>query len=196
MLFRAPVFVAALHGLLSLATPAWASIDLFGGDHRVRAPQIAAAPSDAVSYHVVFAARPSSTFGHSFIDVGAIAPGGRRHRTVVFGFYPAAGADDAISVLVGTRGEVGYTSLDIHRPTVAFRFPISEAKHRKLQGWTRHVQETWRHFDLVRRNCNHLVGHVARSLGLTVPADSAQSPEAFVRELEGLNAQRAGRSSR
>lgn len=67
-------------------------------------------------------------------------------------------------------------------------------EHRKLQRWTRQVQETWRHFDLVRRNCNHLVAHVARSLGLAVPTDAAQSPEAFVRALEELNADRADRA--
>jgi hypothetical protein len=193
---RALLLVFTLQALLLLAASAQASIDLFGGDHRVRAPQFAAAPADAVSYHVVFAARPSSAFGHSFIDVGAMSARGHQHRTVVFGFYPAAGSDDVLSVLAGTLGEVGYTSFDVHRPTAAFRLEISEAQHRKLQRWTRQVRDTWRHFNLVRRNCNHLVGHVARSLGLVVPADATQPPEAFIRELKDLNARRAGRDSR
>ena len=196
MRYHVLVGPAVAYVLLSSAAPAQASNDLFGNDQRVRVPQIATAAADSVADHVVFAARPSSTFGHSYVVVGATTARGYRHRTVILGFYPATGADDVLSVLAGTWGGVGNTSLDIRPPTVAFRLAISQAERRKLQRWTRQMRVSWRHFDLVRRNRNHLVGRVARSMGLVVRADGAQSPEAFVRALDALNAERAGRIAR
>ena len=173
-------------------TAAAASVDLVGGQDRVQAPRIVDASAAVAAHFVEFAARSSTTFGHSYVQIGTIGSSGVSRRSVVFGFYPRTGADDALSVLSGTPGAIGFTRRDLaEAPSVRYRVTITAPDHHRLIGAVGHWRQTWRHFDLVRRNCNHLTGHVARGLGLAVPADAAQSPEAFVRELEALNDGRA-----
>jgi len=152
-------------------------------ESRVAAHRAAGAGRD---YYIEFLARPSQYFGHSYVRLGRIDGSGKAHAGVTAGYYPV-NADAAF----GGPSLVTATRDDLHaKPSVRYRVAVSGRTYRKTSAMIARLPLTWRRYDLVSRNCNHLVGAIAGKIGLSVPGDYADVPESYVRALHAANAGR------
>ena len=143
-------------------------------------------------YYVDFLARPTQYFGHSYIQIGSVDRDGRGHPAATVGFYPKT-----VKTVFNAPGFVGATARDLKaKPSVRYRVAVSERTYRKTAAMFGALPRAWRRYDLVGRNCNHMVGHVAGRLGLAVPGEPSDLPESYVRAMQAANGGRSRASWR
>lgn len=146
----------------------------------------------ASGYYVEFLARPSQYFGHSYVQVGRIDRAATARTTATVGFYPKS-----VKSVFDAPGTVTATPSDLRAtPSVRYRVAVSERTFRKTVALVNKLPDTWQRYDLVGRNCNHLVGRIARQIGLGDPGGYADLPENYVRSMRAANGGRTRASWR
>jgi hypothetical protein len=154
-------------------------------------PRIMAVAADATSFYLEFRARNEvGGFGHAYVTLGSVDAGGEGHETVVVGFMPKSAEDDYWSKFgLPVMGFVGVTRSDLQRrPDARFRVALDKATYYRIVRKIRSLRNTWRHYELIVRNCNSFVSEIASSVGLRTPMIAAQYPVHYVTELRALNA--------
>ena len=147
-----------------------------------------AANPPAPHYFVEFLARPSQAFGHSFVRLGVIDEQSRERTTKIAGFYPV---DKTGQNVFNAPGIVTSRPADkASQSTAKYRVLVSENSYLSAMKEAQKIKKTWVRYDLVGHNCNHLVGAIARNLGLAAPSDYADLPENYVHALQARNAGR------
>jgi hypothetical protein len=136
-------------------------------------------------YFVEFLARPTQAFGHSFVRFGVTDKAGHDSTTSTLGFYPV---DKTGNAVFDTPGVISHRKRDLaSQSTVKYRLLVSKSSYLKTLRTTQLMEKSWVRYDLIGHNCNHLVGQIARVLGLNDPGEYADTPENYVRALKGQN---------
>jgi hypothetical protein len=160
-----------------------AALSLASGNAQARPRLEPAAMAQTPAYLIEFAARPTQAFGHSYVRLVSVGRDGREHVDETAGFYPASAKQ-----VFDTRGIVTATKADLtSRPSVSYRVAVSAKTYAAASSYVRRLSQTWKRYDLTGQNCNHMIGDVARTVGLTSPGDYDDLPENYVRSLRAQN---------
>jgi hypothetical protein len=160
------------------------------GHERIRPPFVTQVVGEAQLFYIEFRARDAKDgFGHSYVTLGAFDARGRRQQTVILGFNTKTADDDYWSLFaVPVTGVVGVTRADlVQQPDVYFRVSLSKSKYDRVVRGIPRLQRDWTMYQLLARNCNSFVGHVAQAIDLSTPLLTAQFPTRYVLELKALN---------
>ena len=153
--------------------------------HREASPQKDATNELAGPYFVEFMARPTKAFGHSFVSLGFAGKSHQYKTTKTLGFYPT---DTAGHAIFDSPGVVTHRKLDrASLSTVRYRVLVSQSSYLKAMHATKLMERSWVRYDLIDNNCNHMIGQIARELGLKDPGEYADTPENYVRAMKAIN---------
>jgi hypothetical protein len=152
---------------------------------QVQAGLRSAVTKSSSDYFVEFLARPTGAFGHSFVRLGMTDKTGHVTTTNTLGFYPV---DKTGNAVFDAPGVLTHRKLDLaSQSTVKYRVLVIKSSYLKTLRATELMKKAWVRYDLIGHNCNHLVGQIARGLGLNDPAEYADTPENYVRALKAQN---------
>jgi hypothetical protein len=169
----------------------WSSSELSARPQARHADRAGASKAEArtaaksSTHFVEFLARPSQYFGHSYVQIGTIGANGKARANRTVGFYPAGNYTKDV---FGVRGSVTATAPDLRSVSTArYRLAVSRATYVQAVAYVDRLPQTWRRYDLLDRNCNHMVGAIAQGVGLNAPGDHLDTPENYVRALKAQN---------
>ena len=119
------------------------------------------------------------------MDNSFIAISARVWTDAFFGFYPV---DKTGAAVFNSPGVITNRKFDrASRSTVKYRIVVSKSSYLEAMHATKIMKKSWVRYDLVDHNCNHMIGQIARGLGLKDPGEYADTPENYVRALKAQN---------